>query len=376
MNLSVELISAVSDLSNSDIATWNRLAATPFQRWEWLGTWWDAYQANHQLHILAIKRDGQTIAFAPWFLEKRVSTGRTIQFLGSGKVCSDHLSLLVDEPDQASVCDAIADWLVDVIDTNPTNVPKHLLWDSIELIGVDQDDPSINRLVQSTQQLGLDVERTEGMGCYAIDLPSQWDDYVGQRSKSGRRELRQSLKNVEDGKLSIVRATTEQDLETMWDQFVTLHQRRRHASGTTGCFDHPPFDTFLRNAATQLLNADLLEMTLAYIDGIPVAAQFALVDDQTWYFYQSGMEPDAANVRPGMSLFCHSIRRTIETGRQKFDMMRGDEPYKLRWRAKLQPTQEVRVCSPKNLAQLRHQIFTAGMSFKGILKNTFAIPTS
>ncbi len=369
MSLSVELIPLVEDISPEDVGTWNDLASNPFQRWEWLGSWWRAYQQQHMLHILKVKRDGETIAFAPWCVEKRVGMGRTLQFLGSGKACTDHLSLLVRPVDTQEVCDAIALWLVDVNAENQSAVPKRLIWDAIELIGVDKNDDPINCLVQSMQSRGLAVEQTDGMGCYVIDVPNQWEDYLGLRSKSGRREIRQSLKNVDDGTIVVRKIRAESELDEFWDQFVDLHQRRRHASGTTGCFDHPPFGQFLRGAASELLKSGLLELVVASIDDVPVATQFAVADDDCWYFYQSGMNPDASHVRPGLSIFCHAIRDAIQSGRKRVDMMRGDESYKLRWRAELQPAQEVRVCSPRNIAQVRNQVYNAGMTFKNLVKS-------
>ena len=369
MSLTVELIPLVERISPDDVCRWNELAANPFQRWEWLGSWWRAYQQKHMLYILKVQRDGETIAFAPWYLEKRVGLGRTLQFLGSGKVCTDHLSVLVRAADVADVCEAIAGWLVDVTAEQQTVVPKGLVWDAIEFIGVDKDDQAINCLVASMRTHGLSVDQADGLGCYVIDVPNEWEDYVQMRSKSGRREIRQSQKNVADGVIAVHKVRDEDELEEFWGQFVDLHQRRRHASGTTGCFDHPPFGTFLRSAASELLKADLLELIVASIDGVPVATQFALVDDECWYFYQSGMNPDASQLRPGLSVFCHAIRETIEAGRKRFDMMRGDEPYKLRWRAELQPAQEVRVCSPRNMAQVRNQVYNAGVTFKNLVKS-------
>lgn len=370
MSLSVELISQVDDLSADDLSRWNELASNPFLRWEWLGPWWAAYGNGQQLYVLKVVRDGLPIAFVPWCLEKRVSIGRTIQFLGSGKASSDHLSLILQPTDRAIVCDAVATWLADAIESSGNSCNALATWDAIELIGVDASDQTINGLVEALKAKGLSPEQCDGLGCYAIDVPESWDEYIQMRSKSGRREIRQSQKNIDAGEIEIRTVTSETDLDESWNDFVQLHQRRRHASGTTGCFDHPPFDTFLRAAASELLKSGMLEMLIATANGQPVAAHFALVDQNGWFFYQSGMEPDASELRPGLSVFCHAIRKTIQTKRKRFDMLRGDEAYKQRWRATLNPTQEVRVCSPRTAAQLRNQAYNAGITFKNLIKST------
>ena len=62
----------------------------------------------------------------------------------------------------------------------------------MELTGVDRDDLAINELIDSLRDEGLTVDQSQGEPTYAIDLPDDWEDYVKMRSKSGRREIRQS----------------------------------------------------------------------------------------------------------------------------------------------------------------------------------------
>lgn len=373
MAFTVDLVTSDDQLSSADIESWNALAANPMQRWEWLGSWWQAYGAGHDLYVLRVRRDDELIALAPWFLENRATTGRTIRFLGSGKACSDHLSLLVAPHDVEPACETLANWLVEAGRAAGPGWPRHMVWDAIEWIGVDRDDRPINCLTNGLKNLGLSVRQSEGLGCYVIGLPAAWDDYVQLRSKSGRREIRQSLKLIDDGTIAVRTVDSELELERAWDQFADLHQRRRHAAGTTGCFDHPPFGSFLRNAASRLLQANLLRLVIASADDVPVATQFALVDQEAWYFYQSGMAPEAASLRPGVGVFCHAIRETIRSGRKRFDMLRGDEAYKLRWRAELCPTQEVRACSPRAAARLRNQVYSAGIGVKNLIKTGMRI---
>lgn len=369
MNVTTTLVTDPGQLSADDRVSWNSLANNPLQRWEWLGSWYEAYRSSYQLCILRVQRNGKTIGFAPWCLQSRLTTGRTLQFLGSGKACTDHLSLLAGNDVIPEVCHSIADWLVGDDKGGET-------WDAIEWIGVDQDDQTLNTLAESLRERGMIVDQTEGMGAYAIDLPSRWDDYIQMRSKSGRREMRHALTQIDEGKIRVKRIDDHEQLNRYWPTFVDLHQRRRRASGTTGCFDHPHFGDFLKSAAEALLEAGLLEFNLAISDDKPVAAQFAIADNDAWYFYQSGMDPDASDLRPGLSLFCHAIRSSIESGRQVFDMMRGDEPYKQRWKAKLVPSQEIRVCSLRRAAQLRDKVYKTGATFKHLIKTGLGIGQS
>ena len=108
MSLTVEWIESADKLSAEDLVRWNQLARNPLQRWEWLGSWWEAYQTQYTLCVLSVQRNGDIVAFVPWCVENRVGTGRTVQFLGSGKACTDHMSLLVRPEDMQEVCAAVA----------------------------------------------------------------------------------------------------------------------------------------------------------------------------------------------------------------------------------------------------------------------------
>lgn len=373
MSLVVDLVHSVDQLTPQQIIQWNALAQNPFQRWEWLGAWWNAYRHNQVLHLLLVKEGEHLVGIAPWFMGNRLATGRTLQFLGSGKACTDHLSILTLPKDALRVADAVAQWLVDS-SNGLLSLPRGLEWDAIELIGIDEKNIAIQYLMAGLQDRGIDVQSTVGSPCYVIDVPKDWDTYIRMRSKSGRREIRQAQKRFDDGTIAIETAQTTMDVERYWDWFVTLHQARRQNVGTSGCFDYPQFDVFLRSAAASLMQAGLLKFVIATHRDQPVAAQFSLVDDKAWYFYQSGMDPDASDLRPGLSLFCFTIRETIESGRFHFDMMRGDESYKLRWRAEPKPTCELRAFSRRPTSQMRKRVVQVGQTFKNLIRPLVTTP--
>lgn len=360
MTLRTELVRNHGELSDACKARWNELASNPFQRWEWLGSWMEAFETQYSMAALKVLDGDRIRGFAPLCIDQRLTSGRTLMFMGAGKACTDHLSILTEDGHATEVCEAIADWLID-------EAPNNCAWDHLELIGVDLHDLAVDLLVTALEKRGVRTDVSDGLGCYAIDLPSTWDDYVKMRSKSGRREIRQSARNIDDGLIQVKTIESADELNRYWGDFVDLHQRRRTDSGTDNCFEHPHFESFLRTAATRLLDAGLLRFIVALAEDQPVGVQFSVADHSAWHFYQSGMDPEASSLRPGLSVFCHTIRESIEAGLSQFDMMRGDEPYKLRWRATLRPTQEVRAFSPRLASQVRGGVVKAGSALKQFL---------
>jgi CelD/BcsL family acetyltransferase involved in cellulose biosynthesis len=65
---------------------------------------------------------------------------------------------------------------------------------------------------------------------------------------------------------------------------------------------------------------------------IGVALNFC--DEKTFYYWLGGFDPRFANLRLGHTVVTHSIRESIELGRETYDFMLGGEAYKYEYGAK------------------------------------------
>ena len=97
---------------------WNALAGdVPFRAHEWLATWWKHYDSEHmrrrELHVVCVTSDdGQLVGLAPWYLDRSLAKGRMVRWLGDGKVCTDHLTLLCEPEYRIDVAATLAQHLV------------------------------------------------------------------------------------------------------------------------------------------------------------------------------------------------------------------------------------------------------------------------
>lgn len=78
-------------------------AATPFQTWEWLFTWWEVYGTRGALRLITARHDGRLVGVLPLMATK---PGH-LQFIGTG--LSDHLDVLIDT---AHTEDVLSGWIV------------------------------------------------------------------------------------------------------------------------------------------------------------------------------------------------------------------------------------------------------------------------
>ncbi len=285
-------------------------------------------------------------------LEPHTARGRVLRFLGSGEVCSDHLTLLAADRAEAAVASHVADWLAR---------ESRRQWDTLELVGLDAGDVTIDLLADHLEVHGYDVHRRRGVNCWRVEFPDTWDEYVASLSKSRRERVHKLLRrNFDTGQVSTGMVENADELEPYFRRLVELHQKRRASLGQPGCFASARFTAFHRDVMAQLLSLGLLRLWWTDLDGRPAAIEYDLIGGDTIYFYQSGIEPELADDRPGWLGSIGSLRDTQRRGFRYFDFLRGDEAYKSSWRATMQPAEEVRIVAPRSIPRLRYATWSTG----------------
>lgn len=344
---------------------WNRLAQDlPFRRWDWLTTWWRHYgHPAAELFVLAVENGDGLIGIAPWYVEKSLTKGRVVQFLGSGEVCSDYLTILSAPGCEPDVADAVAAWL---------DGAGRAAWDMIELIGAESHDPAILALTHRMAASGFTIHQRPGLNCWRVALPARWDEFLASLNAKRRAKVGQATRKHLDTHRAIVHELTDPaDFDRRFEMFVDLHQRRHKRLGHAGCFASSRFAAFHREIGRRLCELRKLRLVWTEIDGRPVAADYSFLGGQTIYCYQMGMAPDIGGVSPGWLNMIASLRRAIESGYRDFDYLRGDEPYKLSWGARPSATTETRIVARRPSARLRHSAWLTKMKVRHWLKRGF-----
>ena len=107
-------VQAITDVQRFEQlkADWDRVCCgLPFRTFEWNYHWWRHFGADRSLLILAVYDAGVCIGIAPFFVERSLSVGRVVQFIGSGEVASDQQTILSAPSRSSDVGTAIANWL-------------------------------------------------------------------------------------------------------------------------------------------------------------------------------------------------------------------------------------------------------------------------
>lgn len=337
----------------------------PMRSTAWLGSWWQQFGRESELYSLHVYNDSdQLIAALPLYRSEGIFGG-TLESVGNGRVCTDHVSLLTESgilppPQLERVTAALADWLIDAAGD------AHDRWQLLEIDGVATGDAMVLSLAEQLSARGAIFRAVSPMNLWRLDLPPSLDAYLQGLTKNQRKNLRRDLKALETtDNFQTCRASATGDIQAALDTLIDLH-RRRWTDG--GSLSAAGFEPFLRTAVESLYRQRQAEIiTLRYGDR-SVAADLYLLGDGGAYCYMTGMDPDAAEHAPGRLINANSILEAFERGWQFLDFLRGDEPYKARLGCRPTPMLSCRITPPALLPRLRETMWNTQRRAKDLLR--------
>lgn len=347
-----------SELSQA-LSTFEVASAVPFRSKAWLLSWSKNFLGRGtDLDCIATYEGDQLTGLAPFFRSQSVANGRVIQFLGGGRACTDYSTIFVREEYETQVCESLTDFLTH----------EHEEWDKIILDGVMADDSVVKNFCNALSERDSHISAIDGMRCWRLDLPDNWDDMLALLSKSHRKQVRRVQKRlIEQPHFEIIEATNSELVETGLAILIDLHQRRWKSRGQEGCFATSEFRGFISDAAHRLFETNQLQLIWIAHDGVPIAIDFNAVSPDGVFAYQGGVSPDHLHFEPGRAMNIVSLQTAIRNGKNFFDFLRGDEEYKPHWRAEPIATTRYTIIPNRITSRARHGIIQFGRELKTLL---------
>jgi len=190
--------------------------------------------------------------------------------------------------------------------------------------------------------------------CPVIRLPqdADFEAYLETLGKKERHEIRRKVRRAESkGEVELVEST---DPLADLDKFIELHQAKWGDRGlfpdTVGgaqgrTFVRRLFETFAAATSGPDAVADHPTVHLGFltVDGRRIAAEIHFETAGSLLYYNAGVDPSAKALSPGVVQLERLVRRAIERGKCRVDLLRGDEPYKYEWGAVDEPVQRILV---------------------------------
>jgi len=342
----VKEISDFESLSDSwnNLLKRNMVEDNIFLTWEWLSIWWKHFGKTRKLLLLAVKENNEILALAPLMLSKyklpRFGAMRRIEFIGSPH--SDYHNLIIIK--EKMKC--LKNLLIYIIEEIKN-------WDWVELKEINEHTPTVRllRALAPNSSTGLTfVERVCNI-CPYIPLYGSFDILMKNLTKNMRQNINKYLRRINrDFKNVSFKRYDKADfsVKEAMKVFIKLHQKRWNSQGLPGAFANEKFRDFHLEIADLFDRRGWLGLYFLMVNDEPVSAQYTFEYKLKVYYYLAGFNPEFSDYSVGNLTTMFLLKECIKRGFKEYDMMRGDEPYKMFWTDKCRKNIEVRLVK-KNL---------------------------
>jgi CelD/BcsL family acetyltransferase involved in cellulose biosynthesis len=308
---------------------WNRLVErcstpVPFSTWQFQTAWHRAFGGGSLQLFAAQDGAGDWVGLLPLY-EAETPDGPALRLVGGVDV-ADYLDLIAVAGREEEVWKA----LLPAVAAQP--------WRRLDLRPIPGASPTASLLPALAASAGLGSRVEVEDRCPLIDLPASWEAYLAGLSGKDRHELRRKLRRAEAARPHIEVARTPAAMGALMDGFLALHRRSKVGKAR---FMDRRMEGFFRELGSLLAEAGLAALWLLRLDERPAAALFCLEYGGRVALYNSGFDPEARAMSPGVVLIARTIEDAIARGFRHYDFLRGEEPYKYGFGA--QPTDVLRV---------------------------------
>jgi len=289
--------------------------ATPFQSWAWLYSWWEFYGEGYELRLVTVRNEGVLVGIVPLMLKRRWGFGRLL-FVGTG--ITDYLDMLARRGWEGYVSQAARETLWRMGYWHVAEL--HELRPAAAAWGVfDGWDGPRTRMHQTN--------------CPVIDV-KPWDELLMSLKRKIRYDVRRNVRRAdEDGvRCELVGPA---DAELAARRLVALNLEQWEERGISPEALTRRFEAHLEAAARRMTARDSGAISEVRLDGEAIASHFFVFGRDFVGEYMVGSGKESLRRYQVSSLF---IRDGLQLARQRnvacLDLLRGEEPYKLRWTSK------------------------------------------
>jgi CelD/BcsL family acetyltransferase involved in cellulose biosynthesis len=365
--VSVSLITTFSELS-SFIPEWHDLyeragRENPFASPDWLMPWAQHFVPERNLTIAVIRRSGELIGLAPWYMNRSGNVVRRLQLLGTGKYgdLTELPQVLTLPGESRSVLRAVVNELFQ-------NSSK---WDLFELpLMDDQGWFEPEWLGREAGRSGL-VQHTTTRAANILTLPTDLADL----QKTLKRNLLESIHrsrnrlNRQAGSWTVTVHEGVDGVEYALPILTRLHTARSRMAERRQHANHLSSDggnQFVSEALRGMAKSGRAQILTLDVDHHEVAAQVVLYAADSAYVGLSGVDPDWWQVGAVTLLQWCAAEASITRGHQTFNLSVGPNLAKLRWSEKIVQHPSFVVCAPRRYSQLALTGYRAAAAVHGV----------
>jgi CelD/BcsL family acetyltransferase involved in cellulose biosynthesis len=329
--------------------------ASPFLAPEWLLPFHRRFAARRALRVLEARGPGGRLDGLALLASRGGLPGATRwHLLGNGLTGADDLDLLV-RPDVPAARTALAGALLGAG------------LDALDLEDLRCGSPTVAALRAAAAERGARVAVTRRFACPGFAVRGRFEEHLARirRRETYGRRVRWLAK--QDG-FRIEVTTSPAEAAGAMDDVLRLHRLRWTAEGGSYGIPPGPVEDFHREVAPLLAARGWLRIYRLFVGRTSVAAVYGLEVGKTFFYYQSGYDPEWSARSPGVVLTGRTVEDAYARGLAYYDFLRGEEAYKLDWAADRRETCAVRVRAPTLAARAVDALDGAGRTARGLAR--------
>jgi CelD/BcsL family acetyltransferase involved in cellulose biosynthesis len=299
--------------------------ATPFQSWAWLYSWWEFYGEGYELRLVTVRdEEGLLIGLAPLMLERRLGLSRLL-FVGTGP--TDYLDVLAREGWETQVSEALV-----------RTLRQMGSWQVADLQEL-RPEAAAWGLFEHWSGLRISVWQSN---CPVVDA-KPWDELLASIKKSLRSSARQTLRRARDDGLRCELAGVE-DAKAAARRLVTVSRQQWQSRWRETGPEHwtSRFEAHLEVAGRRVTARGLGAISEFWRDGEVVVSHFLVFGRDFVGAYLQGASQEALQRYQSSSLYIwDAMDVALSRNSKRLDLLRGEEPYKLRWSSGVVPNHRI-----------------------------------
>ena len=248
--------------------------------------------------------------------------------------------LVINPVNQVSFLSDLADYQDFIVTRNDKKtvaqlfhaLNNHKCFDKLSLSGLP-DRSQLLSIIDDGESLFDDIKfkiNTCVNRCYYLDLSEGYDAYMKRFNAKARSNFRRMTSKAKEQNIEMKELFPE-DIsgDKVAEHFLRLHLFRFPDK----LFSRKKPQQFCRRLLPLLFNKGLLRVFVLQQEDRIIAIKLSVQDTSGLGYWNGGFDTTFSSIAPGKLLMLYQIKICCDEGIKVFDLLRGEDPYKLEWQS-------------------------------------------
>lgn len=308
--MTIERHDRIEELAAEWDALADRSGARPWLRPGWIDAWWRAFGSG-RLEVLSVARDGKLAGVLP------------VAHVRAGALVSPtnwHTPEFGPVAEDGAACEELA---TAGFETRPRRMA---------LSFVSSDSPATDVLARAAAARGYRTSSRPQMRSPYVPVEGEFDAFVAAVGKPVRELRRRRRKLDEEGDVTVSVERGEDDrLDALLSEGFAVEGSGWKGEQGTAIASRVETRQFYTDVARWAAEAGMLRLFFLGLDGRAIAFELTFDDGRSLYDLKGGYDPAYRSYGPGMIMAYEMIAYAYREGRESFEFLGSEEPYKRDW---------------------------------------------